>query len=297
MFKTERIVLFKVKREEKKIAQFDSDKHQNNLLNKKIHRFNVYYFDKYLTNEIDHSISGRWTLKEHLQFLEGLDKYGIKWKKINPLIKTRTVAQIRSHAQKFFLRLKRVKDEKLGIDFTTNNIDNIKEMINHIKSVNSDYDIVKVLLYLSEKYYANKKEEKNINKKNELNSNNEINSNFYENNMNIDNNLTNDINNNLILTNANPEINDYQTVIDNNFNNNIKNNILMSNFNFINNIFISNYINIINMMNNNVNVINSNDFVNTNLMIQNGLINNFYPINIQFINNNIDKDNLDEKNL
>jgi SHAQKYF class myb-like DNA-binding protein len=297
MFKTERIVLFKAKRGKKKTAQFDSDKHQNNLLNKKIHRFNIYYFDKYLTNEIDHSISGRWTLKEHLQFLEGLDKYGIKWKKINPLIKTRTVAQIRSHAQKFFLRLKRVKDEQLGIDFTLNNIDNIKEMINHIKSVNSDYDIVKVLLYLSEKYYANKKEQKNINNKKELNSNIQKKSSFYENNMNIDNNLTNDINNNLILTNDNPEINDYQTIIYNNFNNNIKNSILMANFNFINNIFISNYINNINLMNNNFNFINNNDFVNNNLMVQRGLINNFYPINIQFINNNIDKDNLDEKNL
>ena len=293
MFKSERIVLFKPKRAENKKAKFDSDKHQNNLLNKKIHRFNIYYFDKYITNEIEHSISGRWTLKEHLQFLEGIDKYGIKWKKINPLIKTRTAAQIRSHAQKFFLRLKRVKDEQLGIDFTTNNIDNIKVMINHIKSVNSDYDIVKVLLYLSEKYYANKKEQKNINNKKELN----IKKNFiiYENNINVDNNLTNDINNNLILTNDNPEINDYQTVIYNNFNNNIKNSILMSNFNFINNIFISNYINNINIMNNNVNFINNNDFVNTNLMIQNGQINNFYPINIQFINNNIDKDN--EKNL
>ena len=131
MFKSERIVLFKPKRAENKKAKFDSDKHQNNLLNKKIHRFNIYYFDKYITNEIEHSISGRWTLKEHLQFLEGLDKYGVKWKKI--------------------------------IDFTSDNIDNIKEMINHIKSVNSDYDIVKVLLYLSEKYYANKKEQKNIN--------------------------------------------------------------------------------------------------------------------------------------
>ena len=297
MFKTERIVLFKAKREEKNTVQFDTDKHQNNLLNKKIHRFNVYYFDKYLTNEIGNSISGRWTLKEHLQFLEGIDKYGIKWKKINPLIKTRTAAQIRSHAQKFFLRLKRVKDEQLGIDFTSNNIDNLNEMINHIKSVNRDYDIVKVLLYLYEKYYANKKEQKNINNKKELNTKTKKNSNIYENNMGIDDNSTNDINNNLILTNDNPEINDYQTVIDNNFNNNIKNSILMSNFNFINNIFISNYINNRNIMNNNVNFINNNDFVNTNLMIQNGLINNFYPINIQFINNNIDKDNLDEKNL
>ena len=151
MFKSERIVLFKPKRAENKKSKFDSDKHQNNLLNKKIHRFNIYYFDKYITNEIEHSISGRWTLKEHLQFLEGLDKYGVKWKKIKTLIKTRTTAQIRSHSQKFFLKLKRVKDEQLGIDFTSDNIDNIKEMINHIKSVNSDYDIVKVLLYLSEK--------------------------------------------------------------------------------------------------------------------------------------------------
>ena len=169
MFKSERIVLFKPKRAENKKSKFDSDKHQNNLLNKKIHRFNIYYFDKYITNEIEHSISGRWTLKEHLQFLEGLDKYGVKWKKIKTLIKTRTTAQIRSHSQKFFLKLKRVKDEQLGIDFTSDNIDNIKEMINHIKSVNSDYDIVKVLLYLSEKYYANKKEQKNINNKKEKN--------------------------------------------------------------------------------------------------------------------------------
>ena len=297
MFKSERIVLFKPKRAENKKAKFDSDKHQNNLLNKKIHRFNIYYFDKYITNEIEHSISGRWTLKEHLQFLEGLDKYGVKWKKIKTLIKTRTTAQIRSHSQKFFLKLKRVKDEQLGIDFTSDNIDNIKEMINHIKSVNSDYDIVKVLLYLSEKFYANKKEQKNINNKKELNSNNEKNSNFYENNINIDNNLTNDINNNLISTNANPEIYDNQTVIYNNFNNNIKDTILMSNFNFINNIIISNYINNINTVNNNLNFINNNNFLNTNLMIQNGPINNFYPINIQFINNNIDKDYLDEKNL
>ena len=104
----------------------------------------------------------------------------------------------------FFLKLKRVKDEQLGIDFTSDNIDNIKEMINHIKSVNSDYDIVKVLLYLSEKYYANKKEQKNINNKKELNSDKEKNSNFCENNVNIDNNLTNDINNNLILADDNP---------------------------------------------------------------------------------------------
>ena len=38
MFKSERIVLFKPKRAENKKAQFDSDKHQNNLLKKKIHR-------------------------------------------------------------------------------------------------------------------------------------------------------------------------------------------------------------------------------------------------------------------
>jgi len=49
---------------------------------------------------------GRWTKKEHEQFLQGLHLYGRNWKQIESLIPTRSCAQIRSHAQKFFRRMK-----------------------------------------------------------------------------------------------------------------------------------------------------------------------------------------------
>lgn len=49
--------------------------------------------------------SGRWTPHEHRLFIEGLARYGKDWKRIESLIKSRNGAQIRSHAQKFFLRM------------------------------------------------------------------------------------------------------------------------------------------------------------------------------------------------
>ena len=42
-------------------------------------------------------------------FLEGLKRFGKRWKHISEYIKTRSVVQIRSHAQKFFKR--QAKDE------------------------------------------------------------------------------------------------------------------------------------------------------------------------------------------
>mmetsp|Transcript_18570 Transcript_18570/g.37942 ORF Transcript_18570/g.37942 Transcript_18570/m.37942 type:complete len:221 (+) Transcript_18570:685-1347(+) len=52
----------------------------------------------------DGSNVGRWSDLEHAQFLEGLKRYGKRWKQISDHIKTRSVVQIRSHAQKFFKR-------------------------------------------------------------------------------------------------------------------------------------------------------------------------------------------------
>ncbi|KAF0693011.1 Aste57867_15960 [Aphanomyces stellatus] len=48
---------------------------------------------------------GRWTEQEHESFLAGLHLYGREWKKVAAKIKTRTSAQIRSHAQKYFAKL------------------------------------------------------------------------------------------------------------------------------------------------------------------------------------------------
>lgn len=49
--------------------------------------------------------SGRWTREEHDIFLKGLELHGKEWKKIADLIKSRTVVQIRTHAQKYFQKV------------------------------------------------------------------------------------------------------------------------------------------------------------------------------------------------
>ena len=69
-----------------------------------------------LGSKIDGSMSGeettgRWTPDEHRLFLEGIMLYGKDWKKMQPLIKTRTLVQIRTHAQKVF---KKIGLKKIG---------------------------------------------------------------------------------------------------------------------------------------------------------------------------------------
>ena len=96
---------------------------------------------------ISSSENGHWSWEEHKRFVEAIVKYGIQWEKIKYAVKTRTDIQIRSHAQKFYKKLKKYKNEQLGIDFTSNTIHNIKDMIAHVRSLNDNYDLVKIFLY------------------------------------------------------------------------------------------------------------------------------------------------------
>lgn len=57
--------------------------------------------------------AGRWTSEEHSLFLQGLQMYNKQWKQIAELVKTRTVVQIRTHAQKYFQKLDKMKDGKM----------------------------------------------------------------------------------------------------------------------------------------------------------------------------------------
>ncbi|RLN57936.1 hypothetical protein BBJ28_00002599 [Nothophytophthora sp. Chile5] len=50
---------------------------------------------------------GRWTKKEHELFLEGLQRFGKSWKKISSLVLSRTLVQIRTHAQKYLQKQSR----------------------------------------------------------------------------------------------------------------------------------------------------------------------------------------------
>jgi SHAQKYF class myb-like DNA-binding protein len=53
------------------------------------------------------SSAGRWTPIEHQAFLLGMAVHGREWKKVAEKIPSRTSAQVRSHAQKYFAKVER----------------------------------------------------------------------------------------------------------------------------------------------------------------------------------------------
>lgn len=57
--------------------------------------------------------TGRWTKEEHEKFLHGINVYGKEWKKIASMIETRTVVQIRTHAQKYFQKLAKKRNQEM----------------------------------------------------------------------------------------------------------------------------------------------------------------------------------------
>ena len=48
--------------------------------------------------KIGRSKNGRWSLMEHVRFLEALKLFGKNWKKVEEYVATRTSTQARSHA-------------------------------------------------------------------------------------------------------------------------------------------------------------------------------------------------------
>ena len=81
--------------------------------------------------------SGRWSNEEHNKFIEGILKFGNEWKKVQNIIKTRTSTQARSHAQKFFLRLKKVANQEILND--ENKL--LNYIISSCKKTNNNFNI------------------------------------------------------------------------------------------------------------------------------------------------------------
>lgn len=60
--------------------------------------------------------TGRWTKEEHGIFLLGLEKHGKEWKEISHMIPTRSVVQIRTHAQKYFQKVAKARAKEGKLD-------------------------------------------------------------------------------------------------------------------------------------------------------------------------------------
>jgi len=115
---------------------------------------------------------GYWSKLDHNKFIEALYLYENDWTRIQEYVNDRTDKQVHSHAQKFFLKLKTFKDEKLGLDFTSSNVkclDNIIYLIKQKESICGNYG--KLLHIISEKISFGKKplkkEQEILAKKNE----------------------------------------------------------------------------------------------------------------------------------
>lgn len=109
---------------------------------------------KIAINDNNYLNEGRWSFNEHIKFIEAIAEYGKNWKNVQKYVGSRTSAQARSHAQKFFLKLKTIKNTKYNFDFSSNNIKNLSDIIEIIKKkedyylMGKDY-IINTLINLS----------------------------------------------------------------------------------------------------------------------------------------------------
>ena len=199
------------------------------------------------------NIIGRWSREEHKKFIEAIIKFGNNWKDVQEYVNSRTSTQARSHAQKFFEKIKKNNtlkffdslDSDYSENFTNATIlqlhnkygNKSKSEINSVvnKFLSLEYDLPKKKRkminnnrngILRKKYIGNKFNSNNNNNNIELNENEEYeyeeqeenenykDNNNYENNENSrNNNIENANNYNNNIQNENNPQNYYQNNI------------------------------------------------------------------------------------
>lgn len=172
---------------------------------------------------------GRWNDDEHFRFIEAIDKYGNNWKEVQKYVGTRSSNQVRSHAQKFILKLKTFKDDSLGIDLTNNSVKNLNDIIKEIKEIQKDNKSNNILLFINQKLSEKNMKSsentfnKNIKKRETIKNNNDIKEN-------VDMNI--DMNTNIDINNVNQKIDNNKIMMENSIN--VINNENINNYNYDN---------------------------------------------------------------
>ena len=177
---------------------------------------------RFIDNDTGNTI-GRWSRDEHKKFIEAIIKFGNNWKEVQEYVNSRTSTQARSHAQKFFEKIKKNNTlkffESLDSDYSENFTNatimqlhnqygnKSKSEINSVvnKFLSLEYDLPKKRRKLMNNNINGIPKKKNNNKN--ININEEYEENEYEeqedneaykdNNNNDENNNNNSNNNNL----------------------------------------------------------------------------------------------------
>ena len=116
------------------------------------------------STDSENSNNGRWTKEEQNRFAEAVLQYGNDWKNIQNHISSRNITQVRSHAQKFLMKLKESNFLiNKGLDL---NLSWTKIMIYLNKTLT--YDELKDVLFsveqVGQKTIGNHKNSKNLKK-------------------------------------------------------------------------------------------------------------------------------------
>ena len=190
------------------------------------------------------NIIGRWSREEHKKFIEAIIKFGNNWKEVQEYVNSRTSTQARSHAQKFFEKIKKNNTLKffdsLDSDYSENFTNATILQLHNLYGNKSKSEINNVVnKFLSLEYDLPKKRRKMIN-----NNNNGL-----PKKKNIGNKCNNDNNSNNMELNENEEYeceeqeeNDNYKADNNNYENNenIRNNSEQNYSNNNNNIITQN---------------------------------------------------------
>lgn len=81
---------------------------------------------------------GRWKVDEHKRFVDAIITYGNDWKQVQKCVKTRSSTQARSHAQKFFVKIKNAKLLQFNLDLSKASIKMLHDLVSNMSS--EDYD-------------------------------------------------------------------------------------------------------------------------------------------------------------
>ena len=119
------------------------------------------FLKKKIINKLDDNGNlngGRWNKEEQFRFAEAVLKYGNDWKQIQRHVYSRNMTQVRSHAQKFLMKLKETNfmmNQKINPNLSWTKI------MNYLRA-NFQYDELKDLFFSVEQKEEKKEEKKKI---------------------------------------------------------------------------------------------------------------------------------------